>query len=388
MPGGGRFYGSLECFSLILPTVLPESLTRFACDAVGYLNFMNKTPSRDLAARHQRAYGQALQQLRLAVNHPIAQIQDETLLAVWLLCLYELMLGTPPDAPGPGPSNWAAHSVALTGLLRARGQQQFGTRKGCQLFQLCYHHIQTCALQSGTEPAAEAKQWFETIRSNVNTQDPLYLFLPFLLVGDEAAHICSSALRAWDRATEVEERLEILYTAFHSARALEFSMHGSWERLGLPPGSPPSTSTTPNFKQRHLLLHIRNHIDTCILRIHSVLLGLLREAVSWPEPWPGTHEHLGELRRVCTEVAQECADRILSSVPEFLPDDSGSDSPGWADALRLMWPARVILASPATQGRRADAAKEALRRIAYEVGIMQAVGSFFEPARRSSSGRT
>jgi hypothetical protein len=51
------------------------------------------------------------------------------------------MLGTPLDAPGPGPSNWAAHPVALTELLRARGQQQFATRNGCQLFQLCYHHI-------------------------------------------------------------------------------------------------------------------------------------------------------------------------------------------------------------------------------------------------------
>jgi hypothetical protein len=158
-------------------------------------------------------------------------------------------------------------------------------------------------------------------------------------------------------------------------------MHGSWERLGLRSDSPPRT--TPNPKQRHLLLHIRNHIDTCILRIHSVLLDLLREALTWPEIFAGTHSQLGGLQQVCTEVAQECADRILSSIPQFLPDDSSSDPPGWADALRLMWPARVILASPATQGRRANAAKDALRRIAYEVGIMQAVGSFFKPARLS-----
>jgi hypothetical protein len=91
MPGGGRFYGSLEYFSVILPTVPPESLTRSACDAVGYLYFMHKTPSRDLTTRHQRAYGHALQQLRLAVDHPVAQRQDETLLAVWLLCLYEVV---------------------------------------------------------------------------------------------------------------------------------------------------------------------------------------------------------------------------------------------------------------------------------------------------------
>jgi hypothetical protein len=92
MPGGGRFYGSLECFSVILPNVQPGSLTRVACDAVGYLYFMHKTPSRNLATRHQRAYGQSLQQLRLAVDHPVAQRQDETLLAVWLLCLYEVII--------------------------------------------------------------------------------------------------------------------------------------------------------------------------------------------------------------------------------------------------------------------------------------------------------
>jgi hypothetical protein len=92
MPGGGRFYGSLECFSVILPTVPPETLTRFACDAVGYLYFGHRTPSQDLATRHRRAYGQALHQLRLALEDPVAQKQDETLLAVWLLCLYEVII--------------------------------------------------------------------------------------------------------------------------------------------------------------------------------------------------------------------------------------------------------------------------------------------------------
>ncbi|KAL4862735.1 hypothetical protein BDV12DRAFT_39161 [Aspergillus spectabilis] len=98
-------------------------MMQFASDLVGYACLTNKSPSpsRELSIRYRRAYGQALQQLRLALEDPDSQRQDDTLLAVWLMCLYELMLGTPADAPNPGPRNWAAHSMALTGLLRARG---------------------------------------------------------------------------------------------------------------------------------------------------------------------------------------------------------------------------------------------------------------------------
>ncbi|KAL4791936.1 hypothetical protein BDV19DRAFT_369391 [Aspergillus venezuelensis] len=374
-PDGGRFYGTLECFTTILPTMQPGSIINFVCDAVGYVWLMNKAPSRELANRHQRAYGHALQQLRYALEDPIAQTQDSVLLAVWLLCLYELMLGTPWNAPGPGPKNWAAHSIALTGLLRARGHEQFRTRIGCQLFQLCYHHIQTCALQSGAEPDPEAKGWFETIQTTVNVADPLYIFLPFFCQGDEAARISSKTLSAWGRAVETQEKLGIIEIAFQSARTLGMTMGRSLDRIRS--RSPHSRlNEMVNTRKAHLVLHIRNHIDTCILRLASELLDLLLETTTWPNIWPETRTHLDHLQRICSHTARERADRILSTIPQLVPENN-SEPLGWADALRLMWPARVILASPATRGIRAEATNEILRKIAYEVGIMQAVGSYF-----------
>ncbi|KAL2832195.1 hypothetical protein BJY01DRAFT_254014 [Aspergillus pseudoustus] len=388
LPDGGRFYGSLECFTAILPTMRPDSIMRFACDAVGYVFLVNKAPSRELATRHRRAYGQALQRLRRALEVPILQRDDGVLLAVWLLCLYELMLGTPPDAPGLGPSNWAAHSMALIGLLRARGREQFRTSTGCQLFQLCYHHIQTCALQSGTEPDPEAKQWFETIQSTVNIANPLYLFLPFFFQGDEAARIISKTLNAWGRSTQTQEKLGIIEAAFQATRELEITMDQSWERLQScshhPGNAPAPTMTTAAAKGAHLLLHIRNHIDTCVLRVNSVLLELLRETNAWSSIWSETRKDLDHLQQSCVDVARDRADRILLTLPQLMPENNAGPLPGWANAMRLMWPARVIiLASPATRGIRAEAAGEVLRRIAYEVGIMQAVGSFFQPVSLS-----
>ncbi|KAL3458718.1 hypothetical protein BJX64DRAFT_291871 [Aspergillus heterothallicus] len=378
-PDGGRFYGSLECFSTILPNMQPGSMMQFACDAVGYVCLMNKAPpSRELANRHQRAYGHALQQLRYALEDPIAQTEDDVLLAVWLLCLYELMLGTPSDAPGPGPSNWAAHSMALTGLLRARGHEQFRTRLGCQLFQLCYHHIQTCALQSGAEPDPEAKGWFETIQSTVSVGDSLYIFLPFFYQGDEAARISSKALSVWGRTFEQQEKLGIIETAFQSARTLAMVMDRSLDRIHSRSPRPRLNEPVNTRQAHHLVLHIRNHVDTCILRLDSELLNLLLETTAWPNIRPETRAHIDHLQRICSQSAWERTDRILATIPQFMPENS-SDPPGWADALRLMWPARVILASPATRGSRAEAANEVLRRIAYEVGIMQAVGSYFKP---------
>lgn len=53
--------------------------------------------------------------------------------------LVKLMLGT--SSSSKGNLNWGVHSRALTELLRSRGQQQFRTKTGRQLFQLSYHNI-------------------------------------------------------------------------------------------------------------------------------------------------------------------------------------------------------------------------------------------------------
>lgn len=159
---GGRIHGSLECVPVLLQKFQPGSALHFATKAVGYVYLANRAPSQDSTLAQRKIYGNALKQLQLELDDPRLRNQDDVLMSVWLLCLYEvwypicirlsyrpiantsikLMLGTPPG--GTGPLNFGVHSRALTGLMRSRGKEQFKTRTGRQLFQLCYHYV-VCA---------------------------------------------------------------------------------------------------------------------------------------------------------------------------------------------------------------------------------------------------
>jgi hypothetical protein len=161
---GGRIHGSLECFPVLLRKVQPGSALHLATKAVGYVYLANRAPSQDSTLAHRKVYGNGLKQLQLELEDPGLRNQDDVLMSVWLLCLYEvcvctrlanrpiantlikIILGTPPGAKGP--LNFGVHSRALTGLMRSRGKEQFKTRTGRQLFQLCYHYVVCASLQN------------------------------------------------------------------------------------------------------------------------------------------------------------------------------------------------------------------------------------------------
>ncbi|KAL4809858.1 hypothetical protein BDV18DRAFT_156238 [Aspergillus unguis] len=389
LPGGagrnsGRVIGTLKCFTSILPTAEPGSLMHLACTAVGVAWLSNQSNSSSLAILHQRAYGEALQHLRAALEHPLVQKQDSVLLAVWMLCVYELILGTSPGDSSAGPLNWATHSKALTGLLRARGEAQFATPTGCQLYQLTYHHIvgsflvisavsniskQGHTLHTGSLPPPEAKQWFQTLSSVVDTNDPTYFFLRSFYCGDDAAPICSNAITSFKTATNLPAKLAVIESLSFAAQDLESRI------LSLRDKGPFSSILT-SAQKPYLVIHIRNHLDHCLVRIYSILTGFVLDTIRQFNMDPELQETIQQVYQVSIHKSQEYADRILSTVPQLLPEKSSSP-PGWADTLRLLGPLRIVLASPGTLDSQKETARVSLKRIAYEVGIRQAVGSFF-----------
>ena len=87
---GSRIYASLECFPNILRKSEPGSVLQMACKAVGSIYLANRSPSNESIVSHRRMYGNALQQLQSALSNPKTRNQDDILLSVWLLCLYEV----------------------------------------------------------------------------------------------------------------------------------------------------------------------------------------------------------------------------------------------------------------------------------------------------------
>lgn len=96
IPGCGRVYGSLECIHGLLKDAKTDSVLYIASQAVAYAYFANKTQSWDLMATRQARYGQSLHTLRHALLDPVLQKQDSTVIAVWLLCFYEVSTSRPP----------------------------------------------------------------------------------------------------------------------------------------------------------------------------------------------------------------------------------------------------------------------------------------------------
>ncbi|BAE61498.1 unnamed protein product [Aspergillus oryzae RIB40] len=134
---GARVYGSLDFLPQLLERAGTESTLYKVCDAIASAYFANRSRSDSIEFGHRKLYVRALQSLSNDVSDVEKQSQDTTLAAVWLLCLYELIVG----ARGQEPRGWRTHGEALIGLLRLRGQNQFQTRTGCQLFQLAYQTV-------------------------------------------------------------------------------------------------------------------------------------------------------------------------------------------------------------------------------------------------------
>ena len=200
--------------------------------------------------------------------------------------------------------------------------------------------------------------------------------MPSFVCGDQAARICKNATSSFDQANSAAEKLAAIENTFQACKTLERSMQKVFNNLlSSFTFSTPVLSAKRN--QSKPALRIRNHHDTCMLRLYSILLELILHVASQPEISNETVSRLIELQQACVEESQFCISRILGALPQFLRTGHELNLPTWADTLRLLWPLRGVLCSPAAQETQRWMAKAALRTIAYEGGIMQAVGSFF-----------
>ncbi|KAJ5697119.1 hypothetical protein N7488_010803 [Penicillium malachiteum] len=374
-PSGGRFRGSLECVPNLLYNIDPNSALHLVCQAVGYVYHANQTNSRKSTVTHRQMYGNALRALQDDINDVEKQKEDSILLAVWLACLYELMLGDASCDPSEGPLNWDIHSRALGQLLKLRGSQQFKTKTGCQLFQLTYHNIQIQSLSAIADPAPEARGWFDSLQSSARTDE--LSFIPSFFYGDEVARSCREGRLFYANAITTSERLAAIDFIVHECDRLEASLDRS-SKVCSPSerGVSTSQSANPTNITERGKLRLRNHVDVCLLRVRSITLELLLDMLDLPDLSDESLDHLLLLQGSMIFEAQTRAARILSTLPSFLPEGE-AQAPSWAESLRMMWPLRMIIRSSATDNEAKQTATLALRRIAYQVGLMQAVRSFY-----------
>ncbi|EXJ61264.1 uncharacterized protein A1O5_11821 [Cladophialophora psammophila CBS 110553] len=119
-----------------LPEILSnsgrDSYLYAAMRSVAAINLANRSPTVDMHSIIESEYARAVSMVTAALADPEQCLKDETLVAVWLLGIRELL------ASVNGPRGSSAHQTHVDGtlmLLRLRGEEQFTRPEGRHLYQ-------------------------------------------------------------------------------------------------------------------------------------------------------------------------------------------------------------------------------------------------------------
>lgn len=227
------------------------------------------------------------------------------------------------------------------------------------------------SLRSFTDPAPESREWLNALQSRIDTKQ--LSFVPSLSFGDEVARACWVANSSFHEAISTADKLAAIDGLVYACGYIKTLLETPAEK-GL--FFPSESSTDEVERSQSGQLRIRNHVDACILRVHSITLDLLFNTMGLTDISESSAARIASLQETISAESQNRAVRILSTLSDLLPN-SGNITPSWAESLRMTWPLRMILSSPAIGPETKQTAGLSLRRIAHEVGIRQAVGSFY-----------
>ncbi|KAJ9640143.1 hypothetical protein H2204_003368 [Knufia peltigerae] len=152
-------YGN-ETFSFlpdILSKVSRHSYLYAAMRAVGIVNLANRSPTVDMRNIVDFEYAKAVSGVNAALADHDQRLKDETLVAVWLLGIRELLA----NITGSNQCNLGGDSAQQTHidgtlmLLRMRGEGQFTTPEGRHLYQLLLSSMHWKPLFASEEPSPE-----------------------------------------------------------------------------------------------------------------------------------------------------------------------------------------------------------------------------------------
>lgn len=221
-----------------------------------------------------------------------------------------------------------------------------------------------------TGPAPESREWLNNIQSRIDTKQ--LSFVPSLFYGDEVARACWVADSSFHKATSTAGKLAAIDGLFYACGHRNILLKTPSDNgLLFPSESSMDKIETSQSGQ----LRIRNHVDACLLRVHSIALALLFK-MGLTDISESSAAHIANLQDIISAESRHRAVRVLGTLPCLLPEN-GNITPSWVESLRVMWPLRMILASPAIESETKQTASLTLERIAHEVGIRQAMGSFY-----------
>ncbi|OLN88151.1 hypothetical protein CCHL11_00172 [Colletotrichum chlorophyti] len=314
--------------------------------------------------------GKALSSVSSAVNNPNTCTSDATIVAVWLLGNYELMMGgverrsfvhrrdevSSPAAP------WHIHSKGLLSLLRARGDRQLYSRSGRQIFWVMHNIIQIQCTITNTPCPPEFDHWLCIIERTLQPQEPLFL---------HSGRYISSACSLLSRLMPITGEGDITRACAEYEQLLAEFDKAELDMLGWMHSAPQfQIGAGPVFR------YFWNTWRGTRIKLHHMMI-LVTNLVEHAPDCPFDSRSLQARRRLCLEIIATTAQEVVDSIPESSGDrmlDTSAHTPAaYFDAIRLIWPLSHLYVVPTAPRHLRIVAREALLRIGREKGILTAL---------------
>ncbi|QKX63045.1 uncharacterized protein TRUGW13939_10213 [Talaromyces rugulosus] len=303
----GQLQGLPDFISSLVDRVEEGSALSLAYRAAGSA-YLAKNLDQDMSkAIHD--YNNALSVIQNELED--SEKTDGTVLAVWLLVVYELMLSTRNDTPhSVASSGWELHSQGLVALVRVRGPQQFSRQDGRNIFWVIFTTIQLQASITGKECPEDSRRWLDEIAQHCSSlweQALLQMFRYSLY----CTNMCSR-IRQLETSGNVEnilssvphilgdmEIMDKLYEDSHSARMALDDQN--------------KAAVLNNSR-----VYIKNYQDSFRIRLLTNVLEFLLHACQSPSCAPPQRGALSQHRWRCVDELKT----LIDGITLFLSNDS------------------------------------------------------------------
>ncbi|RFU34116.1 hypothetical protein B7463_g2194, partial [Scytalidium lignicola] len=375
-----------------------------ACNAVGCAYIANSTQYPSHLPDQSKAYRTALNAVYSALSDPQRCKSDNTILGVWLLALYELLLDARSGAKvGPPSSGWDIHSRGMAELIRLRGPDRFTTREGRNLFWIVFNTVQIHSLVTGQESPKETPKLLREISKHCESVE--YTLVRAGIFSYHCNQLCSRIQRLINTG-DLDHLLSNTPTILRDLDNVEKVTYP------LPDDNPITACVVepplaPYPGPDHIdLRFVGVYSFQCCFRMQlaSQVLDFLHHASEAPSCTPQQRLLFTQVRNRCIEDFRAVANKILFVLAVTLEVDSPtlleqlkgpkddknlSRILGWPDTIRVLWPVvqwslRLIASSPISLDWQKSAAQKVLEQMNCQLGIMRALGTlYFEEPKKT-----
>ncbi|KAL6823651.1 hypothetical protein V8C40DRAFT_248527 [Trichoderma camerunense] len=348
--------GHLEYLPVIYDGIARDLALPTAIIAIGMAGIANLQRNRDLLLAANAQYVLAIQLTQGALIDETLRIQDQTLVSILLLALYETIACCSPQSL----HIWSNHVTGATALISQFAQQRLMDAVGIRIFSHLRSHAIIQALQRSQHIPDEIQRWSTKTHDLQSTSQAFEDQLHHL-----AIDLCSL------RASVDNGLLTDRPTVISRASALDGKL-ADWSRrlsvtYGIAIDQSLAARDTPNSAcaNSYSDVHVSNAINCHTLRIltNELILNTLDQAKGETNV---DYQRLRSQHAMNTLIVEVCA-----SVLSFT--DRERQQAGFiARGGFLLWPLYVVSAVPWASRLYRDWAIAQLKELGVETGILQA----------------